>query len=256
MIVKIMFIGDIYGKPGMDYFSENIDFLKKTYQPNFIIANAENSDNGKGLSYKIYKKLQKIGVNLITMGNHVWKNQQIKDFIDDSNVIRPINDLQQIGQGYKIVECNNKKILVMNALGRCFLNPRLHCPFKAIDKVLEQNKSKYDFSFLDFHAEATSEKIALTHYFDGRINAIVGTHTHVQTNDDCLFPKKTLYITDAGMTGVRDGVIGKESGPIIESFLGNRVFSKPNATGKRQLNGVLLTLQPEQKIEKINLSEE
>ncbi|WP_349402156.1 putative metallophosphoesterase [Candidatus Phytoplasma solani] len=254
--MKIMFIGDIYGKPGIDYFTEKMVFLKKTYQPNFIIANAENAHNGKGLSYKVYQKLQKIGVNLITMGNHIWKNQQIKDFIDDSDVIRPINDLQQIGQGYKIVECNNKKILVMNALGRVFLNPKIYCPFKTIDYVLEKNKSKYDFSFLDFHAEATSEKIALTHYFDGRINAIVGTHTHVQTNDDRLFPHKTLYISDAGMTGAKDGVIGKEKDPIIESFLGNKVFVKPNATGKRQLNGVLLTLQPEQKIEKINLSEE
>ncbi|MFB0638107.1 TIGR00282 family metallophosphoesterase [Candidatus Phytoplasma solani] len=254
--MKIMFIGDIYGKPGVDYFAEKVDFLKETYQPNFIIANAENADNGKGLSYKIYKKLQKLGVDLITMGNHIWKNKQIKDFIDDSNVIRPINDLRQIGQGYKIVECSNKKILVMNALGRVFIDPNLHCPFKTIDHVLEENKSKYDFSFLDFHAEATSEKIALTHYFDGRINAIVGTHTHIQTNDNRLFPHKTLYITDAGMTGAKNGVIGKEKGPIIDSFLGKKIFARPNATGKRQLNGVLVTLQPEQIIQKINLSEE
>ncbi|MBP5835755.1 TIGR00282 family metallophosphoesterase [Candidatus Phytoplasma meliae] len=254
--MKIMFIGDIYGKLGVDYFAEKVDFLKKTYQPNFIIVNAENADNGAGLSYKIYQKLQKLGVNLITMGNHVWKNKQIKNFIDKSNVIRPVNDIQQTGQGYKIVDCVDKKILVMNALGRVFINSKLYCPFKTIENVLEQNKSKYDFSFLDFHAEATSEKIALTHYFDGRINAIVGTHTHVQTNDERLFPRKTLYISDVGMTGAKDGVIGKKKEPIIQSFLGNKVLFRPNEQGKRQLNGVVVTLYPEKKIEKINLSEE
>ncbi|ABC65564.1 Phosphoesterase family protein [Candidatus Phytoplasma asteris] len=253
--MKIMFIGDIYGNPGISYFAEKVGFLKEIYKPNLIIANAENADNGKGLSFKIYKKLQKLGVDLMTMGNHVWKNKQIKNFIDKSNVIRPINDTQQLGQGYKIIDCEDKKILVMNALGRVFINPKLYCPFKTIDNVLEQNKAKYDFSFLDFHAEATSEKIALTHYFDGRIDAIVGTHTHVQTNDERLFPHNTLYISDAGMTGAKDGVIGKEKQPIIESFLGNRVVSRPNAEGKRQLNGLLVTLKPNKTIEKINLSE-
>ena len=253
--MKIMFIGDIYGNPGISYFAEKVGFLKETYKPNIMFANAENADNGKGLSFKIYKNFQKLGVDLMTMGNHVWKNKQIKNFIDKSNVIRPINDTQELGQGYKIIDCKDKKILVMNALGRVFINPKLHCPFKTIDNVLEQNKTKYDFSFLDFHAEATSEKIALTHYFDGRIDAIVGTHTHVQTNDERLFPHNTLYISDAGMTGAKDGVIGKEKQPIIQSFLGKRVVSRPNAEGKRQLNGLLVTLKPRKTIEKINLSE-
>ncbi|BAD04358.1 uncharacterized BCR [Onion yellows phytoplasma OY-M] len=148
--MKIMFIGDIYGNPGISYFAEKVGFLKETYKPNLIIANAENADNGKGLSFKIYKKLQKLGVDLMTMGNHVWKNKQIKNFIDKSNVIRPINDTQQLGQGYKIIDCEDKKILVMNALGRVFINSKLRCPFKTIDNVLEQNKAKYDFSFFGF----------------------------------------------------------------------------------------------------------
>ncbi len=254
--MKIMFIGDIYGQPGIDYLKEKMSFLKNNYKPNLIVANAENAYKGRGLSYKNYKNLTKSGVNAITMGNHIWDNSELTNFIDNTNIVKPINDLLNIGIGYKIINFQEKKVLIINALGRVFIDDKLPCPFKKIENILYKCNLQYNFSFLDFHAEATSEKISLAHYFDGKIDAIVGTHTHVQTNDDRILPKKTLYITDVGMTGCSEGVIGKQKESMIRSFLDRSIkIPKPNAVGKRQLNGVLLTLDNIKKIEKINLQE-
>lgn len=254
--MKIMFIGDIYGQQGIDFLKEKMSFLKNNYQPNLIVVNGENAYKGRGLSYQNYKDLTQIGVDAITMGNHTWDNPELPKFIDNTNIIKPINDLVNIGNGYQIINFKENKILIMNALGRVFINNNLFCPFKRVDRILEKCKLQYNFSFLDFHAEATSEKISLAYYFDGRIDAIVGTHTHVQTNDNRILPKNTLYISDVGMTGCSEGVIGKQKEPIIKSFLYKQIkLSKPNAVGKRQLNGVLLTLDHDKKIEKINLQE-
>ncbi|MDC9031924.1 TIGR00282 family metallophosphoesterase [Columbia Basin potato purple top phytoplasma] len=258
--MKILFIGDIYGRTGVEYLIEKINFLKEKYQSNIIIANAENVDNGKGLDYNNYKDLIMSGVDIMTMGNHTFHNKSIKNFILSSNIIRPVNlldDKKNIGNGYKIIKHKNKRILIMNALGQVFINKdNLECPFKTIDHVLNICHQKYDYSFLDFHAQATSEKIALAHYFDGRIDAIVGTHTHVQTNDDKILPKKTLYITDVGMIGPYEEVIGKDKDIIINNFINKKNRKKHQiAKGKRQLNGILLTLGKHKQIKKINFNE-
>lgn len=251
--MKILFIGDIYGDSGIDYLLENITYLRQTYQPNLIIANAENAANGRGINKRIYKKLMQAGIALLTMGNHTWKNSELKTFIEDSNIIRPINDGSNLGSGYKTINYNGKRILVINALGRAFMNEDYEPPFIMVKSLLE--KENYDYAFLDFHAETTSEKIAMAYFLDGKVDMMVGTHTHVQTNDDRMLSNGTLFISDVGMTGPLDGVIGVKKEIIIDRFIHNQ--SRPNevALGKRQLNACLFTLSPNRSIQKIHLEE-
>lgn len=236
--MKIMFIGDIYGKPGFDILKEYFEILKDEHKPNIIIVNAENIADGRGITEDIYKELMKLGIHAITMGNWTWGNYEIYNFIEDSKVIRPANYLKAPGEGYKIINYNDKKILIISLLGRIFMNANLSNPFITIDDILE--KEKADYIFVDFHAEATSEKVALGHYLDGRVNAIVGTHTHVQTNDNRVLPNGTLYITDVGMTGPLDGIIGVDREIVLERFITG--FSRGNivAKGPTQLSGVVL----------------
>ena len=253
-IMKILFIGDIYGDAGINFLLERLPELRQTYQPNLIIANAENAANGRGMTKAIYKKLMSAGISLLTMGNHTWKNPELETFIDEvSNIIRPINDGSTKGVGYKIINYNDKKILVINALGVAFMNVPYEQPYMKIKELLET--LTYDYSLLDFHAETTSEKVAMAHYLGKKLDMMVGTHTHIQTNDDRIMPEGTLYITDVGMTGPLNGVIGVEKDIIIDRFING--ISRPNqvASGPRQLNAVLFTLSPKRKIEKIHLEE-
>jgi metallophosphoesterase (TIGR00282 family) len=257
--MNIIFIGDICGTPGVDYLIEKINFLKKKYQTDLIIVNAENVLDGKGLDYDNYQNLILSGVDIITMGNHTWDHEEIKKFIDQTIIIRPFNfEKKYPGKGFKIIKKKNKKILIMNILGRVFMKneKELSCPFREVEKILRICKNKYDYSLLDFHAQATSEKMALAYHFDGKIDAILGTHTHIQTNDDRILPRKTMYISDVGMTGSSEGVIGSNKDIIINNFLNNEKKIKQKiAEGKRQLNGVFLTLGKNRKIDKIKFSE-
>lgn len=238
--MKIVFIGDIYGDAGLDIINEQINYIKKEYRPNVLLANAENSANGRGITNDIYKDLMKLGFNALTMGNWTWSNYELYDFIEDSNIIRPANYLKAPGVGYKKIKFNDQTLLVISVMGRIFMNANLTNPFFAVDDILE--KETADYIIVDIHAEATSEKIALGHYLDGRVNAVIGTHTHIQTNDNRTLPKGTLYITDIGMTGPLDGVIGVDREIVLERFLTG--FSRPNkvATGPKELNGVFLDL--------------
>ncbi|WBL31524.1 TIGR00282 family metallophosphoesterase [Candidatus Phytoplasma sacchari] len=256
--MNILFIGDICGIAGVDYLIEKINFLKKTYKTDIIIVNAENASNGKGLDYKNYQNLILAGVDIITMGNHTWSNKELSKFIDQTNIIRPFNfEKNYPGKGYQIIKKRKKKILIMNILGRIFMeNHNLLCPFKEVEKILKICKNKYDYSLLDFHAQATSEKMALAYHFDGKIDAILGTHTHIQTNDERVLPKNTLYISDVGMTGSSEGIIGSDKSIIINNFLNNKKKIKQKiAEGKRQLNGVFLNLGKIKQIIKIKFNE-
>jgi len=252
--MKILFIGDIYGNPGIDYLLENITKLRQTYHPNIVVANAENAANGRGLTKKIYKRLMEAGIGLLTMGNHTWKNPELATFIDDANIIRPINDGSNKGMGYKLINYNGKRILIMNAVGQAFMNEKYSSPFTEIKTLLET--LDYDYSFLDFHAETTSEKIAMAYFLEGKVDAVVGTHTHVQTQDARMLSNGTLFLTDVGMTGPLEGVIGVKKEIIIDRFVHGE--SRPNevALGKRQLNACLITLHPYKKIETIHLEED
>ncbi len=238
--MKILFIGDIYGKPGLEMLSTYLPELKDKYRPNLIIANAENAANGRGINQKIYKELMSLGIHAITMGNWVWGNRELFEFIDQSNIVRPMNFREAPGKGFITINYNGQKILVINALGRTFMNPNIDDPFTGIKNIIASEAA--DFTFVDFHAEATSEKVALGHYLDGQVNVIVGTHTHVQTADERVLPNGTLYITDVGMTGPLNGVIGVAKEIVLERFLNG--FSIPNevAPGAKQLNAVILDL--------------
>lgn len=248
--MRVLFIGDIYGNPGLQIFESKISDLKKQYRPDVIIVNGENIANGRGITKELYLKLMKLNVNAITMGNWTFGNKDIFNFIDDSNLIRPANYLSAPGNGFKTININGRKILIINLLGRIFMDANLPNPFLVVDEIIKNNQA--DYIFVDMHAEASSEKIALGHYLDGRVNAIVGTHTHVQTNDDRLLPKGTLYITDVGMTGPLDGIIGVDKEIAITRFTTGYAKANLVENGKKQLNGVFLDLD-KKTIEKIHL---
>jgi metallophosphoesterase (TIGR00282 family) len=251
--MKVLFIGDIYGRPGLDMLSEHLPDLKSRFKPNVIIANGENASHGRGISLKIYKEMMSLGISAITMGNWVWGNKELFEFIDDSNVIRPINFREAPGKGYLTINYNGTKLLVINALGRTFMNANMDCPFITIEKLVETEEA--DYILVDFHAEATSEKVALGHYLDGKVDAILGTHTHVPTADNRKLPNGTLYITDVGMTGPLNGVIGVTKEIVLDRFLNG--FSIPNevAPGTKQLNAVFLDLE-KKTIERIHIESE
>lgn len=242
-VMKFLFIGDVVGAPGRNMVNKYLPLLKKKYKPTITIVNGENAASGKGITQKIYKGLLEAGAQVITMGNHTWDNREIFEFIDDAAwLIRPANlPANNPGQGYTIVTVNSVKIAVINLIGRTFLPPN-DCPFKKVDEILESIKKITPFIFVDFHAEATSEKQAFGWYLDGRVTAVVGTHTHVQTADHRVLPKGTAYITDVGMTGAYDGILGMDKDIIINRFLTNLPARFEVAKGREQLNGVVVTV--------------
>lgn len=251
--MRILFIGDIYGEPGRKILLSNLDDLKATYKPNIIIVNAENSaNNGRGITYRFYKELMAAGVHVVTMGNHVWGQNDLVDYIDDSRIVRPLNFPKAPGKGYDVIQYNQTTLLVINALGRTFMNANLESPFFEIDHLLETVKT--DYVFIDFHAEATSEKVALGHYLDGRVDAVIGTHTHVPTADNRVLPKGTLYMTDVGMTGPLDGIIGVDKDIVVNRFLYGHSPANVVANTKNQLNGVILDLK-KKTIERIHIED-
>ena len=251
--MRILFVGDIYGIRGLKAFSYFLPKIKAEYKPHIIIVNGENAANGRGINKKIYKELMMQGVHMITMGNWVWGNKELYEFIDDANIIRPYNYVKAPGVGYKIIKYNDKKILVANVLGRIYMNPNIENPFIEMKELLE--KETYDYSIIDFHAEATSEKVALGHYLDGLASAVLGTHTHVPTADARKLPKGTLYITDVGMTGPLNGIIGVNKDIVIKRFLYGHSTPNKVEEGPVQFNGVMLHLDSK-KIEHIHLKSE
>ena len=251
--MKVLFIGDVYGKPGLDMLNLHLEELKKTFKPNVIIANAENAHYGRGINLKLYKEMMGLGIHAMTMGNWVWGNKELYEFIEDSNVIRPFNFREAPGKGYQVINYNGQKLLVINALGRTFMNANLDDPFTGVLNIL--NTVDHDYALLDMHAEATSEKVAIGHYLDGKIDAVVGTHTHIPTADDRKLPGGTLYITDVGMTGPLNGVIGVTKEIVIKRFLNG--FSTPNevAPGEKQLNAVIMDFS-KKTIQRIHIESE
>ncbi|MGP6140046.1 TIGR00282 family metallophosphoesterase [Jeotgalibaca sp. A127] len=219
--MKVLFVGDVVGSIGRKMLIESLPLLKAKYRPQFTIVNGENAAGGRGITEKIYKEFLQTGVDLITMGNHTWDNRDIFEFIgnDKIKMIRPANFPEGTpGIGYKIIQINQTKIAVINMQGRVFLND-LDDPFRKMDKILAEIGEETQCIFVDFHAEATSEKQAMGWYLDGRVSAVVGTHTHIQTNDARILPKGTAYLTDAGMTGSYDSVLGVETHIILDKFL-------------------------------------
>lgn len=241
--MRILLVGDIFSVAGREMFEETLPKLKEKYQLNFIIANGENIAHGNGITEKYYQFLLSNHVDVVTMGNHTFGNTDILRFIDNAKkLVRPLNYPDGVpGQGYVTVNYNQTKITVFQVLGRTFDNNSLDCPFRKTEELLENVKS--DIYICDFHGEATSEKIAYGLYFDGKVDIIVGTHTHVQTNDARVLPKGTMYMTDLGMTGSLEGVIGVDPNMIIKKFLtGIPTKHIPMEQGKRQFCGLVVEI--------------
>ncbi len=223
-MIKVLFIGDIIGQPGRSAVVENISRLKDQHQINLTIANGENLAGGMGITPETANELISNGIDIISTGNHVWDKKEIIDYIDkDDRIIRPANYPQGVpGKGWTFKKINNDQddltIGVINLSGCVFMQP-LDNPFRVSESILPLIYEKTKIIVVDFHAEATSEKIALGRFLDGRVSAVIGTHTHVQTADETIFPNGTAYITDVGMTGPVDSIIGTKTDLIIKRFL-------------------------------------
>lgn len=215
--MRILVIGDIVGKPGRRAVQEFLPGLRDEYRINLVVANGENAAGGLGITVATAQELFDSGVNVITTGNHVWAKKEIIPYLDgdDLPIIRPLNFPPGApGRGFLIIH----KVLVVNLIGRVFVG-EYDCPFRAMDTLLVEVKDKIQVVIVDFHAEATSEKIAMGRYLDGRVSALLGTHTHVGTIDACILPKGTAYVTDVGMVGPTNSVIGDDADSVLHSFL-------------------------------------
>lgn len=218
--MNILFIGDIMGRPGRGAAKKIIPNLKKEYEVDFIFANGENLAGGKGLTFDTYNEMMEAGIDYLTSGNHVFAKADFIPYLDDKkiNVLRPANfpDLAS-GRGIAELKRGKKEIMLVNLMGRALMREGLDNPFSKIDEILKKTTPK--IIIIDFHAETTSEKNAIGLYLDGRVSAVLGTHTHVATNDARVLPKGTAYITDIGMVGALNSVIGVDKNSIIQSYL-------------------------------------
>ncbi|MCT1903817.1 TIGR00282 family metallophosphoesterase [Oceanobacillus sojae] len=241
--MKILFIGDVVGSPGRDMITEYLPKLKEKYKPNLTIINGENAAAGKGITEKIYKQFLQAGAHVITMGNHTWDKKEIFEFIDQAPaMIRPANFPENNpGKGITYTNINGKEAAVINLQGRTFLPP-IDDPFEKADQLVEEAKKRTKTIFVDFHGEATSEKQAIGWYLDGRVTAVVGTHTHTQTADERILPGGTAYISDVGMTGPYDAILGVEKESVIKRFQTSLpVRFEIEKKGRTQLNGVFIS---------------
>ena len=219
--MKVLFIGDIVGKPARTYLKEFLPSLRKTLGLDFVIANGENAAGGSSITNDTAKDLFAAGVDMVTTGDHVFKKKESREVLDNFDVLRPLNYGElAAGRGYIIKEMGGVKICVVNLLGRVFMQP-VDCPFKAIKAILETIRKEAKIIIVDMHAEATSEKLAMGYFLAGKVSAVIGTHTHIPTADERLIDDFTAYITDVGMTGSFDSVLGREKSQIIERFISN-----------------------------------
>jgi 2',3'-cyclic-nucleotide 2'-phosphodiesterase len=247
--MRILFIGDIVGRPGRGAIKKLLPQIREEHSPDLIIANGENVSHGKGINMRHYLEMKKEGIDFFTSGNHIWRQHDIFEIMDkpDTDVIRPANyPKENPGRGYQIIEGPlMKKILIINLQGRVFISDDLECPFRAFDKIIEETaQEKPDYVFVDFHAEATSEKTCFGLYVDGRAHAVVGTHTHVQTSDERLLPQGTAYITDAGFVGLTNSAIGIDPEPVIKQFVSQMPVKHEITEGSpTTLNGVIIDLE-------------
>ncbi|MBM7632660.1 TIGR00282 family metallophosphoesterase [Geomicrobium sediminis] len=241
--MRILFVGDVFGRPGRTMVSEYVPKLRKKYKPQMTIINGENAASGKGITEKIYKGFLEAGAQVVTLGNHAWARREIFTFIDDAKkLVRPLNYPEGTpGQGVVSVNINGQEVVVINAMGRTFLMD-IDDPFRAVKREVELAKKRTPFVFVDFHAEVTSEKQAMGWYLDGMASAVIGTHTHVQTADERILPGGTAYLSDVGMTGPYDGILGVDRELILDKFLTALPTRFEVADGRTQLSAVIIDL--------------
>jgi 2',3'-cyclic-nucleotide 2'-phosphodiesterase len=247
-MIRILFVGDVVGRPGRDILCGKAAALRAELGLTFIVANAENAAAGAGVTGTIVKELTEAGVDGITLGDHVWDQRGFETEIGAlERVCRPANlPLSAPGRPWLVLERDGFKLAVFTVLGRHFMPPR-DCPFLAADRVLAEIGVAADGVLAEIHAEATSEKIAFGRYLDGRVAAVVGTHTHVPTADATIFPQGTGYITDVGMTGPYDSVLGREVAPVLQKFLDGMPKRFGVASGDVRLSAALIEIDPASK---------
>jgi metallophosphoesterase (TIGR00282 family) len=247
--MNILFIGDVVGRPGRNYLNINLKRLAEENDIDFIIINGENSAGGVGITKGTYDELINMGADIITLGNHSWAKKEVFEFIEDAErLVRPANYPEGTpGKGYRIMEKSGKRIAVVNLCGRVYMDC-IDCPFKTIDKILFELENKADIIIVDFHGEATSEKLAMGWYLDSRVHAVIGTHTHVQTSDEKVLPGGTAYITDAGMTGPSDSILGVEKDAVIRRFITGMPTRFEVASGEAVLGAVCIQLDENNKV--------
>lgn len=244
--MNILAIGDIVGEAGVKRISKELPKIKEKYNIDFTIVNGENSASGMGITKKIFDTLISAGANIITLGNHTWGKKDIFSFIEDKKIIRPANYSKGLpGKGYSIFTCKEKKIAVINLIGRTEMGILSENPFIIAQDIYEKLKNKVDIFVLDFHAEATAEKIAMGYYMDGKYNIVYGTHTHVQSADEHILEKGTGYITDIGMTGPKKSVIGMDVEVSLKRFLTSLPERYKIADGETMVNGCVFKINDE-----------
>ncbi|MDD4938727.1 MAG: TIGR00282 family metallophosphoesterase [Candidatus Omnitrophica bacterium] len=245
--MRILFIGDIVGSPGRQAVKELLPGLQKEHRLDFVIANAENAAGGSGITPRIAQELFESGVNVLTSGDHIWKKREIFEIIDkDERILRPLNFPSGVaGRGASVYNAKNGlPIGVINVNGRVFMEA-LDCPFKTSRRAIEELAKQTKVIVVDIHAEATSEKVALGWYLDGKASAVLGTHTHVQTADERILPLGLAYISDVGMTGPLDSVIGRRVEDVLEKFVTGVPVRFEVAEGNIQLQGAVLDIDDE-----------
>ena len=244
--MKILAVGDLVGEGGVKKLKELLPKIREEEKIDFVIVNAENSAGGMGITTKIFNELKALNIDAMTMGNHTWGKKDIFTFIDDPKLLRPANYPNNVpGKGYGIYTCKGKKICVVNLIGRTDMNVLSENPFQKMQEILKEVRSQADIIILDFHAEATAEKIAMGYYLDGKITAMFGTHTHVQTADEKILENGTGYITDIGMTGPIKAVIGMDIAVSIKRFETTLPERYKLAEGNCMLNGCIFDINDE-----------
>lgn len=242
--MKILAIGDVTSPKGIEHLEKSLWRIRKENNIDFCVVNGENASFVTGISPELADVLLKAGADVITGGNHTLRNRQVFTYLDDvKEILRPINFGDSApGRGYTVVDASGYRILVISAMGNVHIEPVLDSPFSYIDRVLREQEGRYDFSVLDIHAEATGEKLAVGYAYDGKINVVFGTHTHVQTADEKILPSGTGYISDVGMCGESGGVLGMEPECVVERMRTKIAYKFKASSGEPEANGVIFTL--------------
>jgi metallophosphoesterase (TIGR00282 family) len=262
MKLNVLCVGDIVGRPGRRIVADKLKRLVKELNIDCVIANAENAAGGSGLTPQIYNKLLRYGVNLITLGDHTYRKREIIQTLEVAdNIARPANLSEfAAGRGAGVYKTGKGPTVgVISLIGRMFMRPA-DCPYSAVDRILPQLQQQADIIMVDFHAEATSEKVAMGHYLDGRVSCVFGTHTHIVTADERILPKGTAYITDIGMTGSHDSVLGRGAESVLKSFRTQMPFPFEVATGDVKMDAILVAVdsgsKKAERIERIRIDAE
>ena len=243
-MLTILFLGDVVGEPGRSAVIAQLPRLKESHALDFIIVNGENAAGGRGITPKITIDLLRAGVSVITTGDHIWDQKEIIAFIDtEPRLLRPVNYPDGApGCGSIVLETAKGPVGVINVQGRTFMQPILENPFHAVEIAVEQMRQQTSTIFVDAHAETTSEKIAIGRFLDGKVSAVIGTHTHVQTADEQIFPGGTAFLCDAGMCGPASSILGRAIDPIVNRFISNLPALFPVARGDVRLCGVVVSI--------------